>query len=215
MVTARHILHTFFRRPVWIVLPAILLFFFLTLNSLVGDSPTMDEQNHLARGLAFLQSGDPRFSLEHPPLVNVLSALPVAALLDIRLPFDHPSWERREGWYEFADLMLWQYNHDVTRMIFLSRLPVVFLGLGLALLGYRLGREIGGPPTALVAFGLLLFEPNLIAHGRYVTTDMGGTLFSGGLVGPRFGVRQQTFHPRVCPRLDFVGRFAPLSPAAE
>ncbi|MCZ7668413.1 MAG: hypothetical protein M5U34_15075 [Chloroflexi bacterium] len=27
--------------------------FWLALNSLVWDSPTMDEQNHLARGLAF------------------------------------------------------------------------------------------------------------------------------------------------------------------
>lgn len=176
--TAMPSIQAYFGRHVWAAVIAILLFFFLALNSLVGDSPTMDEQNHLARGLAFLRSGDPRFSLEHPPLVNVLSALPVLILPDIRLPFEHPSWERREGWYEFADLLLWQYNHDATRMIFLARLPIVFLALGLALAGYHFSRELWGHTPALVAFCLLLFEPNLLAHGRYNTTDLGGTLFS-------------------------------------
>lgn len=169
---------SFFGRPAWGAVLAILLFFFLAVNSLVADSPTMDEQNHLARGLAFLQSGDPRFSLEHPPLVNVLSALPVAVLLDSQMPFDHPSWERREGWYEFADLLLWEYNHDATRMIFLARLPIVFLTLGLGLVGYHFGRHLWGQTPALIALSLLLFEPNLLAHGRYTTTDLGGTLFA-------------------------------------
>ena len=41
-----------------LVIPAILLFYFLALNSMVGDSPTMDEQNHIARGLAYMISGN-------------------------------------------------------------------------------------------------------------------------------------------------------------
>jgi hypothetical protein len=69
-----------------LVVPVTLLFFFLALSSMRGDSPTMDEQNHLARGLAFLRTGDPRLSLEHPPLVNSLSAVPLLALPEIRLP---------------------------------------------------------------------------------------------------------------------------------
>ncbi|MCP4421551.1 MAG: hypothetical protein GY805_33485, partial [Chloroflexi bacterium] len=36
------------------VVVAVWLFFFLALNSMVHDSPTMDEQNHLARGTAFV-----------------------------------------------------------------------------------------------------------------------------------------------------------------
>ena len=84
-------------RRVWPVVAAVLLFFFLALDSAVGDSPTMDEQNHIARGLAFLRTGDPRLSLEHPPLINGLSALPLLTMPELRLPTDHPSWERREG----------------------------------------------------------------------------------------------------------------------
>lgn len=162
----------------WLAVVALLLFFFLAVQSLVGDSPTMDEQNHVARGLAFLRTGDPRLSLEHPPLINSLSALLLLTMPELRLPTDHPSWERREGWYEFADLFLWRYNHDVTRIIFLARLPIVWLTLALALLGYRFAGEMWGRAAALPALGLLLFEPNLLAHGRYATTDMGATLFT-------------------------------------
>lgn len=172
------------RQP-WIAVPTVLLFFFLALSSATGDSPTMDEQNHLARGLAYLETGDPRLSVEHPPLVNALSALPVWALLDARLPTDHASWDQPDGWYAFAELLLWEYNDDVTRMIFLARLPIIFLTLGLALVAYHAARQMwpAGQDGAwrrtasLLAFGFMLFDPNLLAHGRYTTTDLGGTLF--------------------------------------
>lgn len=158
----------------------VLLFWWLVLNSLVMDSPTMDEQNHIARGLAFLRTGDPRLSLEHPPLVNAISALPLLTMPDIRLPLDHPSWERQPPdvyWYVFADLLLWDYNHDVGRMLFLARLPVVMMTLGLALAAFRWAWALWGRQAGLLAFALLLFDPNVLAHGRYVTTDLGGTLF--------------------------------------
>ncbi len=164
-----------------LVVTAVWLFFFLALDSMVKDSPTMDEQNHLARGAAFVKTGDPRLSLEHPPLVNSLSGLPLLLLPDLQLPFDHPSWTQQQPpdvyWYIFADQFLWQANQDVTRMIFLGRLPIVFLTLGLALVGFHFAREFWGRPSAYLAFLMLLFEPNILAHGRLVTTDLGGTLF--------------------------------------
>lgn len=142
----------------------------------------MDEQNHLARGLAFLHSGDPRLSLEHPPLVNSLSALPLLTLPTLHIPFDDPSWvdlaPAGAYWYFFADKLLWQANQDVTRMIFLARLPIIFLTIGLALLGYRFARALWGRTAVPFALFLFLFEPNLLAHGRLTTTDLGGTFFN-------------------------------------
>lgn len=165
------------KRSTWLLVAATLLFFWLALDSMVGDSPTMDEQNHLARGLAFVRTADPRLSVEHPPLINTISAIPLLTLPDIRLPTDHPSWSRPQGWYEFADLLLWQYNDDVSRMIFMARLPIVFLTLALALVGFRFARRLWGPPAGVFAFIFILFDPNILAHGRFVTTDLGGALF--------------------------------------
>ncbi len=162
---------------VFLVVPFILLFYFLALNSVLGDSPTMDEQNHVARGLAFLRTGDPRFSLEHPPLINALSALPLLTESNIELPTDHPSWEQREGWYAFADELFWERGYDVSRLIFLARMPILMLTLALGLVGFHFAREMWGKLAALFALTLLLFEPNILAHGRYSTTDIGGTTF--------------------------------------
>ena len=165
-------------RNVWLLTPAILLVWWLALASMVDDSPTMDEQNHLARGAAFVRTGDPRLSLEHPPLVNALSALPLLMLPDMRLPLDHASWERQPPdvyWYQFAEQFLWVYNDDVTRMMFLARLPILFLTLGLALVGYHFAGELWGGASRKWAFLFLLFDPNVLAHGRYTTTDLGGT----------------------------------------
>lgn len=165
----------------WLVVLGILLYFILALGSLVDDSPTMDEQNHIARGIAFLRTGDPRLSIEHPPLINAISALPLLTMPELRLPTDHPSWAREThiGWYEFARLFMWEYNHDVERVVFLARLPIVFLQLGLAAAGYVFSRRLWGSRLAgTLALWLLLFEPNLLAHGRYSTTDMGGVVTS-------------------------------------
>lgn len=162
----------------WLVIGGLILFWFLALASLVEDSPTMDEQNHLTRGLTFLATGDARFSLEHPPLINVLSALPVYGLLKINFPFDHPSWEQRLGWYEFAEQLVWVANRDVARMMFLGRLPVVWLTMGLGLVGFCFAKGLRGSRNAgTLALFLILFDPNILAHGRYITTDLGGTLF--------------------------------------
>ncbi|MCZ7668412.1 MAG: hypothetical protein M5U34_15070 [Chloroflexi bacterium] len=132
-----------------------------------------------------MHTGDPRLSLEHPPLVNSISALPLLTMPEVELPLDDPSWQRQPPdvyWYWFADKLLWHTNQDidhyVERMIFLARLPVVFLTLGLALTGFHFAREAWGRRAALPAFLLLLFEPNVLANGRYITTDLGGAFFS-------------------------------------
>lgn len=165
----------------WWVIPVIWLFCFLALDSARLDSPTMDEQNHIGRGVAFVKTADPRLSLEHPPLTNAISALPLLTMPNLSVPFDHPSWQREPPdvyWYHFAEELLWRSGNDVTQMLLLARLPVIGLTLGLALVGFHFARQLWGRPSASLAFVLLLFDPNLLAHGRYVTTDMGGALFA-------------------------------------
>lgn len=138
----------------------------------------MDEQNHLARGVTFLSTGDPRLSLEHPPLVNSLSALPVYSLTKTNPPIDHESWQSKQ-WYVFADLLLWERTADVIQTLFLARFPILLLTLGLALVGYRAALWVwASSPAALLLFLFLLFDPNIMAHGRYTTTDLGGTAFA-------------------------------------
>ena len=164
----------------WLLIPVFWLFFFLAVSSLVDDSPTMDEQNHIGRGIGFVRTGDPRLSLEHPPLVNSLSALPLLTMPNLDVPFDHSSWQKEPPdvyWYVFADQLFWQRGNDVRQMLFLARLPIVFLTMGLALLAYRFARAYWQRPLTLLIIPLILFDPNIMTNGRYSTTDLGGTFF--------------------------------------
>lgn len=148
----------------------------LALTSAVQKSPTMDEQNHVARGAAYLGTGDPRLSVEHPPLVNVLSALPAHLLLDLHLPLDTIWWESGE-WYHFADDFLWKANPDPDRIVFLARLPIIGLGVVLAALVFRWANARFGPWGGLLAAAFCALDPNILAHTRLSTTDVGGACF--------------------------------------
>lgn len=157
----------------WLLLLGLALFCWgaLSYNS-VAQSPTMDEQNHIARGYALLRTGDPRLSLEHPPLINVLEAVPLLSMSGLRLPVDDGSWDAGE-WYHFADLFLWQYNQDFAQMVFLARFPICVLTLLLAALCARWARELWGGAAGLLAFALVSLDPNILAHGSLATNDLG------------------------------------------
>ena len=86
----------------WAPVVGRLLLFGLLVCSVKLKSPTADEQNHVARGLAYLATGDLRLSQEHPPGVNAWSAWPLLLDPRIHLPLESPSWADAE-WYGFAD----------------------------------------------------------------------------------------------------------------
>ncbi len=136
------------------------------------NSAAFDEEYHLAAGYAYLRTGDPRLSTEHPPLVNVWNALPLL-FLDPRLPLDHPAWQSAMT-DDFGDAFLWQANpHQAVQMVLLGRLPIIALGVLLGALIFRWARDLLGVKAGLLALALYSFDPNLIAHSRLSTTDLG------------------------------------------
>jgi len=160
--------------PFYMASLLLLITFALLVFSVAMKSPTMDEQNHVARGLAYLRTGDLRLSQEHPPGVNAWEAWPLLLDPQIRLPLDSPSWANAE-WYGFADQLLWRVNDRPQEMVFASRVPVMWLTLLLAALVCRWARELGGGGAGLIALALFSFDPNILAHGRLATTDLGVT----------------------------------------
>lgn len=161
--------------PRFLAVALLVLAFGLALTSAVQKSPTMDEQNHIARGAAYLGTGDPRLSIEHPPLVNTLSALPPHLLLDLHLPLDQ--WWEASEWYHFADNFLWHANRNPDQIVFLARLPVIGLGLMLSALVFRWASERFGAWGGLLAATFCALDPNVLAHTRLSTTDLGGAFF--------------------------------------
>jgi len=170
-------------RVVNIVALALLGVFVLqALLSAGQKSPTMDEQNHIARGYAYLRTGDLRLSREHPPLVNTISALPLLAIRP-QLPTDHPSWASANC-YAFADEFLWQATDaqgqpiKAQKIVNWARVPIVLLGLLLGMGVYAWAAELHGSIAGLIALAFYVFSPNILAHTRLATNDLGLACFA-------------------------------------
>ncbi len=154
----------------------LLLMFGMMLSSALQKSPTMDDDNHLVRGLAFLQTGDSRLSFYHPPLVNSLAAFPVALNPAAQIPVESDAW-RRGDWETMSDLVVLARGAAADSMINISRIPIMLLALALGALIFRWARELNGPGAALLSLTLYTFDPNILAHSRLNTTDLGVTAF--------------------------------------
>ncbi|MBK6711857.1 MAG: phospholipid carrier-dependent glycosyltransferase [Chloroflexi bacterium] len=139
-------------------------------------SAAFDEEYHLAAGYAYLKTGDFRMSTSHPPLVDTLGALPLLLLDTITLPTDHPSWAASD-YFIFSDVFLWQANDNAQEMLVYGRIAIIALAVLLAAVLFVWARQMAGPLAGWMALALAVFEPNLIANGRLLTTDLGLALF--------------------------------------
>lgn len=139
------------------------------------DSATDDEPAHVAAGYFKLAYGRFDFYNEQPPLINSLSALPLLGG-HYKLP---------EGWdapganpWRMGEKFLYRSGNDADGILLRARLPIVVLFLLLSLLVYRFVLELSGSrAAALLGFALTAFCPNLLAHGRLATVDLGASLF--------------------------------------
>ena len=136
-----------------------------------GDSGTVDEVAHIPSGFSYVKYGDYRLNPEHPPLAKALAGASLALHPDIKGPIDDWSWnginQWEAGWY-----MLYEAGNDPARVLFWARLPMMLLMIGLGLFIYKWARELFGRKTALFTLLLFAFYPDIIAHGRLVTTDI-------------------------------------------
>jgi 4-amino-4-deoxy-L-arabinose transferase-like glycosyltransferase len=142
---------------------------YLELSSAMMETQTFDEGMHIAAGYSYLTRGDYRWNREHPPLVKLVSALPLLRL-SLDLPLNSNSW-RNSDLNEVGVQFLYHNRSPADDILFASRganiaLSLVFL---IALAWWTYGRL--NPWPALLAVWLCAFDPNLIAHARYVTTD--------------------------------------------
>ncbi len=170
-------MHHLKRHAPWIV--AGLLAFYGILSILIStqESATYDEKAHIPSAYSYVRFGDMRLNPEHPPLLKNLSGLPLL-FLDVEFPINTPEWQTgiNEQW-TLGDLFMNCTRPDIVcndseAILFWSRLPITLIALLLGLFLFLWGRKLGGTLTGLIAVSLFVFDPNTIAHGHYVTTDI-------------------------------------------
>lgn len=151
----------------------LLAMFGLAVGSMAQKAPTFDEQGFIVRGLGYLRGENDHMRVGHPLGLNALSAALLTGDASVRLPVDDPSWQET-SFHRPAELFLWEIGNDVARIMFLARIPTIFLGLLLAALAGRWAIALTGRQTAgLLALALIAFDPNILASTRLATTDLG------------------------------------------
>ena len=138
------------------------------------NSATYDEQYHIAIGLYYLHKGDTSLIPAHPPFIPALATLPLLANRNLVVPSRESSMSN----LEYSDQLLWRLNPNGPSIVARARLPIIGLTLLLAVTVYAWTRELFGPMAGLLALTLLSFDPNILAHGNLVTSDIGVTCFA-------------------------------------
>ena len=134
-------------------------------------SQTVDEAVHLYSGYRYLKCGDLTFSAAHPPLAKSIGAMP---LLWINPPVDCAPYYGNDV-AQFNTAFEWFYATNWRSELLWARLAISSFSLALGVLVWITARKMFNFNVAIVATLFLVFEPNLLAHGMLVTTDMAVT----------------------------------------
>ncbi len=161
--------------PVRVLLLVVLAV--LAVSSLLGECPTWDEPYHLTQGFRFWKTGDPSFYVEdHPPGVHVLAAIPfvIAGRPLEPLPREDPRSRAQRS--SVTNQFLAADQGAALRLFPWAKCVVVLLGVFLGWIVYAEAQRLYGVGGARLALTLFCFDPNVLAHTRLVTTDLGVTL---------------------------------------
>lgn len=151
--------------------------FVVSVLNAAKDSAIYDETAHIPAAYSYLKFHELRLNPEHPPLVKDLAAFP---LMFMKLNFDTTQsfWtESPDGQWDAGRSFLYVSKNDPDRIIFWSRIPIVLLSLVFGLFIFFWARQLAGKLVGLFALTLYAFDPNILGHNHFVTTDLGIAAF--------------------------------------
>ena len=134
-------------------------------------SSTVDESPHILAGHRHWQCGDFGINPEHPPLLKMLATATLNFQTLVEPPWDCGSrlTSKQESFLYGTKFII---QNGVDAIVIPARLSAALMSLLLAALVFAAAWQMFGRWEAITALALLAFEPNLIAHGTLVTTDM-------------------------------------------
>lgn len=167
------LIKTFIKKHyVGIVIGSLLgIMLFVMVGSSLGDSAIRDELPHIAAGYSYLTTGDYRLNPEHPPLIKDMAGFSLLFLTP-NFPYQFFYAGLNTQW-DIGEQFLYKLGNNADLMLFWGRLPIILLSLLLGYFIYRFAKDLYGKRAGLFALFLYVFDANIIAHSRFVTTDLG------------------------------------------
>jgi hypothetical protein len=167
---------------------ALLVVLFVELLAVnVRTSMSWDEGHHLFDGYTILKHHDFGLNPEVPPFAKVVAAVPVLPM-QLYEPVQQGRSSQLEAYIDGRDFL---FKNDANGLLLRGRIAISLFAVVLGLLVFLMGQEMFDTRTGLLALGLLVFDPNLLAHGALVTTDSAITclVFASVFAWYRYTVR--------------------------
>jgi len=136
------------------------------------QSQIFDEACHIFAGYRSWKNFDFGINPEHPPLVKLVAAIPLLRL-PLRVPAVPDDYFKSVEYGTGRDFL---YGNDANSLLLRARLAAAVFTICLGLTVFILANSMWGARPAFLALTLLVFEPNILAHGALVTTDIGAAL---------------------------------------
>ena len=137
------------------------------------ESQTWDEGNHIFTGYRIWTDADYGLNPEHPPLVKLLTTTPLL-WSQLKSPALEERFFKEDAFLRGKEFL---YQNDAEKILLRTRTAAATLTLLAALILFFGTREMFGTGAAFIALTLLAFDPNLLAHGALITTDVGLACF--------------------------------------
>ncbi len=137
------------------------------------ESQTWDEGNHIFTGYRSWTHGDYGLNPEHPPLLKLFATAPLL-WSQPKSPVLEERFFKEDAFLRGKEFL---YQNDPDKILSRTRAAAATFTLLTALVVFFGTREMFGTGAAFIALTLLTFDPNLLAHGALITTDVGLACF--------------------------------------
>ena len=134
------------------LLGLLLIFFLINIGSIHHKSFTTDEAKHYRYGVNILNLDSDRFDDSKMPF-SALNALPA----------------------KLAPIVPEGIIHRYLQKELFGRVVTILFSVGIAYLVFQWSRSLYGVIPGFLALSLYVFDPNIIAHSRLITTDIYAT----------------------------------------
>ncbi|HXK36885.1 MAG TPA: glycosyltransferase family 39 protein [Candidatus Paceibacterota bacterium] len=146
-------------------------------TSSINDAPIVDEVPHIGAGYSYVTRLDFRLNPEHPPLVKDLAGLFLVPLDLNDSAFSAEQWTSEvNGQWTFGRDLIFRSGVSPDTVKTLARLPMLGLLALFCWMIWKWTNEQFGTNAAVIAVLIASFSPTVLAHGRFVTTDLGAGL---------------------------------------
>lgn len=160
-------------RPSIIAAVIIITATILGYASVWNDAPIVDEIPHIGAGYSYVAKGDMRLNPEHPPLVKDLAGVALVLLGINDQAFLSHFWTTNiNGQWDFGRQLIYQAGNNADMLVRAAKIPIFIFFVLTAIILYRWASRYYDERVALLTLFLYAFSPTIIAHSRFITTDM-------------------------------------------